>query len=74
MPPKLFNYLIIVWLVICASGLGVFLFEMFGPGSDVNSPSNLQHPAITVGFWLFLWLVPTIIMEIARRRQEDDSK
>lgn len=74
MPPKLFSYLIIVWSVICVSGLGVFLFEMYGPGSDVNAPANLEHPAITVGFWVFVWIVPVVIMIVARRRQQDSSE
>lgn len=71
MPPKLFKYLILVWAVVCLSGLGVFLFELYGPGSEVNSTEYLESPLTTLGFWLVMWLVPTVILLIAARRQGD---
>ncbi|MHB0914720.1 MAG: hypothetical protein ACYC5A_05160 [Thermoleophilia bacterium] len=73
MPPKLFTYLIIVWAVVCFSGLGVFLFELYGPGSDLNSPANQQNPMVTAVFWLIMWLAPTVVMVIAARRQDNDG-
>lgn len=75
MPPKLFTYLIVVWTIVCFSGLGIFLFELYGPGSDLNAPAAYpQSPLITAGFWLMMWLLPTIVMVIAARRQENDGK
>ena len=69
--PKVFLYLIIVWTLICVSGLGVFLFEMYGPGSDVNSPNQLESPVFTAGFWVFLWIVPVIVLIVLSRRQKN---
>lgn len=73
MPPKLLNYLIIVWSVVCLSGLAIFMFETYGPGSDVNSPAYLESPLVTIGFWLAVWIMPTIILVLAARRHKSSD-
>ncbi len=67
--PKLYLYLIIVWSVICASGLGVFLLEVFGPSLSVDgSDSAAINPAVGIAFWLFLWVAPVTVITIVSRR------
>lgn len=73
MPPKLFRYLIIVWSVVCLSGLGIFLFEKYGPGSEVNMTAYLESPLLTVAFWFIVWMIPSAVMMLAARRQRDDD-
>ncbi|MCL6106637.1 MAG: hypothetical protein M1309_04735 [Actinobacteria bacterium] len=59
--------LIIVWSVICLSGAGVFLFEAVGPGSD---GSGAIFPlAITIGFWVLLWLAPVGFLALFGRQR-----
>ncbi|RJQ45687.1 MAG: hypothetical protein C4534_04090 [Gaiellales bacterium] len=70
MQPKLFYYLIAVWSVACASGLGIFLFEMYGPGSEVSATVNLENPLVTVGFWLVVWALPAAVLALAARRRK----
>lgn len=69
MPPKLIRYLILVWTIVCFSGMAVFLFEMYGPGSEVNSNAYLESPLTTIGFLMVMWLVPTVVLLIVALRQ-----
>lgn len=65
---RAYIYLIIVWTVVCVSGLGVFLFEQYGPGSEAGMTQTLDSPLVTAGFWLFVWSVPaTVLLFIGRR-------
>ena len=53
--------MIIVWSVVCLSGLAAFLFEMLGPGIG-DSPVDSRDIAVSLGFWVLAWLVPVLIL------------
>ncbi len=69
---KPYLYLIVVWSIICASGLAIFLFQIFGPSIDIagDSSDTALSPLVAVGFWIFLWAVPVLIITLMSRRQE----
>ena len=60
--PKIYLYLIIVWSLACASGLGIFLFQVFGPKITNEPAYSGAALAITVGFWVVAWAVPSAII------------
>ncbi|MHB9112243.1 MAG: hypothetical protein ACYC4D_06410 [Thermoleophilia bacterium] len=68
--PKPFLYIIIVWSVVCASGLGVFLFQVFGPAIAIEPTYSIAAVAVTVAFWVIVWALPVAIMVIRGRRQK----
>ncbi len=65
---KPFFWLIIVWSVICASGLAIYLLQAYRPviPGDTGDFFDISTAA---GFWLFVWVVPTAILAIAGRRK-----
>ena len=69
---KAYVYLIIVWSLVCASGLAVFLFQVYGPSADIAGDTGgpVMSSAIAVGFWVLLWAVPVVILTFVRRRRE----
>ncbi|MHB0866349.1 MAG: hypothetical protein ACYC29_01765 [Thermoleophilia bacterium] len=69
--PKFFKNLILVWTVVCASGLGIFLFQIYGPALEPQTTYEGTGVAMSVGFFVFLWLVPVGIMTVAGRRRKD---
>jgi hypothetical protein len=67
---KSFLWLIIVWSVICASGLGIYLYQFFDP--IIPSPGrNTGDLALPVTFWVIAWLLPSLIMALAGRKRGD---
>lgn len=68
--PKSFLYIIIVWSVACASGLGVFLFQVFGPSIAIEPAYSTAAVAVTVAFWVIAWALPVAILAIRGRRQK----
>jgi hypothetical protein len=65
--PKPYFWLIIVWTIVCASGLAVFLFQIYRPILPVSDASS--GVGVAVGFWVLAWLAPTLIIAIAGRRR-----
>jgi hypothetical protein len=64
-------YLVLVWSLICASGLGIFLFQTFGPRIDIGGGDDgALNPAVAVGFWVFIWAAPVLVLTIVSRRRE----
>ena len=68
--PKPFLYIIIVWSVVCASGLGIFLFQVFGPSIVIEPTDSSATVAVTVGFWMIAWALPVTILMVRGRRQK----
>ncbi len=69
--PKFFQYLIIVWTVVCASGLGIFLFQIFGPQIEPQTAYDGTGVLTAVGFFIFLWVVPVGTMTFVGRRRKE---
>jgi len=69
--PKFFQYLIIVWTVVCLSGLGIFLFELYGPQLTPQTAYQGTGVLTTLGFFLFLWGVPVGTLATIGRRQKE---
>lgn len=67
--PKSFQYLILVWTVVCISGLGIFLFEILGP--QITPQTGYQGTGLltTIGFFVFLWVAPVGTLAIIGRRR-----
>ena len=59
--------LIIVWSVVCLSGLSAFLFEMLGPGTS-DSAVDSAAIAVTLVFWAVVWFVPVAVLFFIGRR------
>lgn len=68
--PKLFLYIIIVWSIICASGLGIFLFQVFGPSIYAEPVYDAAEVAVTAVFWVIAWAIPVAILAMRGRRQK----
>jgi len=68
--PRTYLYLILVWSLVCASGLGIFLFQNFGPRIDNEPGYTGAALAVTVVFWLVAWAVPVIFAAVRGRRQK----
>ncbi|MBI5869711.1 MAG: hypothetical protein HZB44_01955 [Actinobacteria bacterium] len=68
--PKPFLYIIIVWSIVCASGLGVFLFQVFGPSIVIEPTYSTAAVVVTVVFWVIAWALPVAILVIRGRRQK----
>ena len=68
--PKPFLYIIIVWSIVCASGLGVFLFQVFGPSIAIEPTYSTAAVAVTIAFWVIAWALPVAILKIRGRRQK----
>lgn len=68
--PKIYLYLILVWSVVCASGLGIFLFQNFGPRISDEPDYGGGALAVTIFFWLIVWAAPSIILAVRGRRQK----
>lgn len=63
-------YIIIVWSIVCASGLGVFLFQAFGPSIYVEPSYSTAEITVTGVFWVIAWAIPVTILAIRGRRQK----
>ena len=59
--------MIIVWSVVCLSGLVAFLFEMLGPGTGDSSVDGAAI-AVTLVFWAMVWFVPVAVLFFIGRR------
>lgn len=68
--PKVFLYTIIVWSIVCASGLGVFLFQAYGPPIFIGPAYSTAAVAVTAVFWVIAWAMPVGILAILGRRQK----
>jgi len=69
MARKTLLQLVIAWSVVCASGLGVFLFEIFGPRFSIGADEQpYASPLLAIGFWIFLWAVPIAAIAIISRQ------
>ncbi|MHB8792732.1 MAG: hypothetical protein ACYC6O_05285 [Thermoleophilia bacterium] len=68
--PKSFLYIIIVWSVVCASGLGVFLFQVYGPSIAIEPTYSTAAVAVTVAFWVIGWALPAAVLVIRGRKQK----
>ncbi len=69
--PNIYRYLIIVWSLACVSGLGIFLFQVFGP-RITNEPAYSGFAlAVTIGFWVVAWAGPTTILAVRGRREKE---
>lgn len=69
--PRFFQYLILVWSVICVSGLGIFLFQIFGPQITPQTAYEGTGLLTAVGFFIFLWAVPVGTLAAIGRRQKE---
>lgn len=65
---KPYLYIIIVWSIVCVSGLGVFLFQVFGPSIFIEPVYSTAAVAVTVVFWVIAWAMPVAILAIRGRR------
>jgi hypothetical protein len=65
--PKPHFWLIIIWSVVCASGLAVFLVQIYKPILPVSPDSS--GVGVSVAFWIFIWFVPSLIIAAAGLRQ-----
>ncbi|MBE0428558.1 MAG: hypothetical protein IBX61_01645 [Thermoleophilia bacterium] len=63
--------LIIVWSVVCASGLGIFLFQIFTPAVPPQTGYDSGKLALAIGFFFLLWSVPAGLIWAAGRRQKE---
>lgn len=66
--PKIFQTLIIVWTLVCLSGLGIFLFQIFGPSIVPQTGYDNRSLTLAIIFFGFLWLIPVAIIVVAGRR------
>ena len=66
-----FRYLIVIWSLVCASGLIVFLFQALGPSIYPQTGYDTGKIAMAAGFFLFLWLAPVAILLLAGSRGND---
>lgn len=71
--PKFFKHLILVWTVVCVSGLSIFLFQVFGPGIETQTAYEGSSLVTSVVFFIFLWIVPVGVLVAAGRRQKDSN-
>ncbi len=51
--------MIVVWSVVCAAGLAIFLFQILGPGFQ-DEGAGPPDVAVTVGFWVLVWFAPVL--------------
>lgn len=68
--PKTYLYLIIVWTLVCVSGLGIFLFQTFGPRIPVEPDYTGAALAAAVFFWVIAWAIPVGVLFFRGRRQK----
>ncbi|MHB9054114.1 MAG: hypothetical protein ACYC5F_09075 [Thermoleophilia bacterium] len=68
--PRTYLYLILVWSLVCLSGLGIFLFQTFGPRIDVEAGYTGLGLAVAIGFWVVAWAIPVSVLYIRGRRQK----
>jgi len=68
--PKPYLYIIIVWTIVCASGLGVFLFQVFGPSIFIEPAYSNAAVAATIVFWVIAWALPVAVLAMLGRRQK----
>jgi len=68
--PKLYRYLVIVWSVVCASGLAIFLFQVYGPRITNEPQYSVADVAASALILFIAWAVPVAILAIRGRRQE----
>jgi len=66
---KIYQYLIGVWSVVCLSGLGIFLFQTFGPRVSPEPDYTGAALAVTVLFWVIAWAAPVSVLWVKGRRQ-----
>lgn len=67
--PKPFLYLIIVWSLVCVSGLGIFLFQLMGPSITPQTGYDSRGLALALVFFALLWAAPVAVVSIKGRRQ-----
>ena len=69
--PKIYQYIIIVWSVACASGLGIFLFQVYGPRITNEPQYSAADVAVTALFWLIVWAAPVVFLAIRGRGRKE---
>jgi len=67
---KPFLWLILVWTVVCASGLAVFLLQSHTPILPLPA-DDYSGSSTAIVFWIIAWAVPSVILVIAGRRQKE---
>ncbi|MEW6020098.1 MAG: hypothetical protein AB1760_18730, partial [Pseudomonadota bacterium] len=68
--PKAHQILIIVWSLACVSGLGIFLFQIYGPAITPQTGYDGRGLTFAVSFFVFLWAVPVGVVYTLGRRQK----
>ena len=68
--PKSFLYLILVWTIVILSGLGIFLFQMFGPRIDVEPDLTGAALVSAIAFFIVAWAIPVGVLVAVGRRQK----
>lgn len=67
--PKPYRLLIVIWTLVCASGLAVFLFQVFYPVIPIAAEEK-SVPFEALAYWFIIWIVPVIILVAAGRRHK----
>lgn len=65
---KPFFWLIIIWSIICASGLGIYLLQVYKPIIPGTS-GDFFDISSAIGFWIFVWIVPAGLLAFIGRRK-----
>jgi hypothetical protein len=67
----LFRLLILIWSLACVSGLGIFLFQIFGPSLVPQTGYDGRGITLAIAFFAFLWIVPVGVIAAVGRRQRN---
>lgn len=63
-----FFWLIVVWSIICASGLAVYLLQAYMPIIPETAEGQ-PSMGVSVAFWIIAWIVPTLMLAYSGRRK-----
>lgn len=63
-------WLIIIWSVICASGLAIYLFQVFKPIMPGTSVDSFDIGS-AIGFWILVWALPVGLLAYIGRRKRN---
>ncbi len=65
---KPYLWLIIVWSLVCASGLAIYLYQFFNPIIPVPG-QQVGDLAAPLAYWAIVWTVPVVILALQGRRR-----